>query len=78
MVLQMEQTRCQTLTKKIIALECGRLDETALLYPETELWATIVEALCSRYSQKISDMALAKCMASEIGPSDKSMHVSTQ
>ena len=46
----MEQRRFQNLTKKLTALECGRLDETALLYPETEQWATIVEALCSRHS----------------------------
>ncbi len=48
MVLQLEQQRYHTLTKKLVALECGRLDETALIYPETELWASIVEALCNR------------------------------
>jgi len=50
MVLQLEQCRYLTLTKKLTALGCVRLDETALLYPETEPWASIVEALCSRQS----------------------------
>ena len=49
MPLQMEQGRFQNLAKKLTALDCGRLEETALLYPETEQWATVVEALCSRH-----------------------------
>jgi hypothetical protein len=48
MVLHLKQERFHVLEKKLVSLNCGKLDETALLYPETELWAGIVDSLCSR------------------------------
>lgn len=47
----MESQQFESLRASVAALGCDEgFDETALLYPETEAWTTLIGLLCDKYT----------------------------